>query len=159
MLSFGLTNLACYFVGMLYPIYGSFRAIESNDVKDDAQWLTYWVVYMTVEAFEVFGAFALNWIPFYYEQKLMFLIWLFAPQTRGAQFLYDNYIKPFLVKHASQFDPIFKKTEQALNSSMANKAALTFEKTAPEYGKLGNLAKTEAAKIQGVLNQQLDKTQ
>lgn len=154
MFSLGLTSVACYFVGMLYPMYASFKAIETRESGDDTQWLTYWVVYMSVETFEEFGAFIIGWLPLYYEMKLMFLIWMFAPQTHGAKFLYDTYIKPFLIQHASKIDPIFKRTEQALNSQAANTAATAFEKYAPQYGeKLANTAQAEANRIAGMLKE------
>ena len=34
-----------------------------------------------------------------------------APQTRGAQLLYDTFINPFLTQHAAKFDPIFATTK------------------------------------------------
>ena len=36
-------------VGFVYPAYMSFKAIETeDDVDDDIQWLTYWVVFGSV---------------------------------------------------------------------------------------------------------------
>ena len=44
------------------------------------------------------------WIPFYYAFKLAFLLWAMLPQTRGAMFLYDNFLKDFLKKNESRID-------------------------------------------------------
>lgn len=46
-------------------------------------------------------------IPLYYELKLCAIIWLIAPQTRGAQVVYKEAVYPLLHKYASQFDPTF----------------------------------------------------
>lgn len=49
--------------------------------------------------------------PLYYEFKLVGLLWLMAPQTKGAQLLYEAFINPFLSKHAAKFDPVFATTK------------------------------------------------
>jgi receptor expression-enhancing protein 5/6 len=41
----GGENLIVNLVGFIYPAYMSFKAISSNTINDDTQWLTYWVVY------------------------------------------------------------------------------------------------------------------
>ena len=34
-------------IGVLYPAFMSFVALETEDIEDDKLWLTYWVVYGT----------------------------------------------------------------------------------------------------------------
>ena len=46
-------------------------------------------------------------VPLYYEVKLVGLLWLMTPQTKGAQLLYETVITPFLTQHAARFDPVF----------------------------------------------------
>lgn len=91
-------------VGIFYPAYMSFKAIESDGVDDDKQWLTYWVVFAVYGFADRFLDFIFFWVPFYYPIKLLVLITLFAPQTRFAVLLYDRVIKPFLKKYESQID-------------------------------------------------------
>ncbi|KAJ2355415.1 ER membrane protein DP1/Yop1 [Coemansia erecta] len=86
--------------GFGYAAYASMNAIETPGKEDDAQWLTYWVVFGTFNVLEYFTGFLLYWFPFYYLIKLGFLVWLMMPATRGAERLYHSGIKP-LVQHAS----------------------------------------------------------
>lgn len=50
-------------------------------------------------------------VPLYYELKLVGLLWLMTPQTKGAQLLYEKFINPFLTQHAAKFDPVFATTK------------------------------------------------
>jgi receptor expression-enhancing protein 5/6 len=92
-------------IGIAYPIFWSIRAIESPDNDDDKQWLTYWVVFALFTVVDMFSGFILKFIPFYFFFKLLFLIWCFLPNFRGASLIYDV----FLIK-------IFKKYEKNLEN-------------------------------------------
>jgi receptor expression-enhancing protein 5/6 len=109
-------GLICNLVGFAYPAYASFKAVESDNKKDDVQWLTYWVVYACFNIVEVFSDFLLYWIPFYYAFKLGFLLWLFMPSTQGALFLYNHFLAPFLKSQESRIDRAMK---EAVNSGSA----------------------------------------
>lgn len=37
--------------------------------------------------------------PFYYEGKILFLLWMISSATRGGTIMYRKYIHPTLVKH------------------------------------------------------------
>jgi len=67
-------------LGMAYPVYASFKAIESADATDDTQWLTYWVVYGCFSLLECFLDTVLFWFPFYFTFKVGALAFLQAPQ-------------------------------------------------------------------------------
>ena len=94
----------CSIVGFIYPAFKSFEAIETKVKGDDTQWLVYWVIFAFFSIIEVFADFLLYWIPFYYAFKLAFLLWAFLPQTRGAKFLYDSFLKDFLKKNENRID-------------------------------------------------------
>jgi receptor expression-enhancing protein 5/6 len=91
-------------VGFLYPAFKSFQAIETKNKGDDTQWLVYWVIFAFFSIIEVFVDILLYWIPFYYAFKLAFLLWAMLPQTKGAKFLYDAFLKDFLKKNESRID-------------------------------------------------------
>jgi receptor expression-enhancing protein 5/6 len=94
----------CNLAGFVYPSYMSFKAIESAEKEDDTQWLTYWVVYGFFSVVEVFIDYILYSLPAYYALKFGFLVYLMLPQTKGAQFIYSNVIKPMLSKYEKQID-------------------------------------------------------
>ena len=91
-------------VGVLCPTYLSLKAIESPEDDDDKQFLTYWVVYGLFSIIDIFTAFLINIIPFYYTFKLAFLIWLFMPNFRGAVLVYNKLVGPLFKKYESKFD-------------------------------------------------------
>jgi receptor expression-enhancing protein 5/6 len=97
-------GVLCSVVGFVYPAFKSFETIETKTKGDDIQWLVYWVLFAFFSLIETFRDFILYWIPFYYAFKLAFLSWAFLPQTKGAKFLYDSFLKDFLKKSESRID-------------------------------------------------------
>lgn len=96
---FGIgASTLCSIIGFVYPAYQSLLAVENKNKGDDVQWIVYWVLYTFFSLIETFQNFILYWIPFYYAFKLALLLWAMLPQTRGAKFLYDNFLKDFLKK-------------------------------------------------------------
>merc|ERR1712021_129276 len=81
--------------------FKSMESIENKNRGDDVQWLVYWVIFSFFGILESFANFLLYWIPFYYAFKLAFLLWAMLPQTKGAKFLYDSFLKDFLKKENS----------------------------------------------------------
>lgn len=114
MLTSALAYYASWIFGMVFPIYASFKAIESKDPTDDVQWLTYWAVYATINALEIFLSPVVAWIPFYYEVKCLFVMWLISPQSKGAAQLYKQQLRPFLYKHEKQIDVAYDEANQLL---------------------------------------------
>ncbi|KHG12214.1 HVA22-like protein a [Gossypium arboreum] len=67
-------------ISLLYPLYASVRAIESESRADDRQWLTYWCR-----------------IPIWSYAKLIFTCWLVIPYFSGAAYVYEHYLRPFFM--------------------------------------------------------------
>eukprot|EP00921_Rhytidocystis_pertsovi_P007798 GHVQ01012947.1.p1 GENE.GHVQ01012947.1~~GHVQ01012947.1.p1 ORF type:complete len:227 (+),score=11.69 GHVQ01012947.1:497-1177(+) len=97
-------GLICDLVGFLYPAWMSFKAIETPAREDDKLWLTYWVVYAFFSIVEYFIDSILFWLPFYYVIKLGFLLYLCLPWTKGAEVVYNAFVRPQLVKHQSAIE-------------------------------------------------------
>merc|ERR1712179_425167 len=118
---FGISSLSCL-IGFVYPALKSFQAIEKKTKGDDIQWLVYWVIFSFFTILETFVDILLYWIPFYYAFKLAFLLWAMLPQTKGAKFLYDSFLKDFLKKNKSRIDAALNDAKNAA-SDMAGAAA------------------------------------
>ena len=69
------------------------------------QWMTYWIVFSMVTVCEEFidGVFGLL-VPFYYVFKIIFIIWLVSPTTRGSAFIYTKIVHPVLVRNEAEID-------------------------------------------------------
>lgn len=103
-------------VAVIYPSYWSIKAIESEEKDDDKQWLTYWVVFAVFTVFDTIGAPILHYIPFYFFIKIIFLIWCFLPNTRGALFIYEKFLIGCFKKYEAKLDKINHDFEDKFTS-------------------------------------------
>ena len=103
LLGFG-ANLIVHVVGILYPAYMSFKAIESKEEDDDKMWLTYWVVFALYNFADRFVDILFFWVPFYFVIKLVVLVYMFFPETRGAIKFYNIIARPIFKMYESQID-------------------------------------------------------
>lgn len=120
-------GIVANFIGFIYPAYQSFKCLKSRDRTDDEQWLIYWIVYSSFTVLEVLVSYIMGWIPFYYQIKLCFLVWLSHESTRGAQLLYNKYLEPLLLTHEKTIDTSINKIKNTtidLVESNTNKQLL-----------------------------------
>lgn len=100
-------------LGTLYPAYRSYKAVRTKNVKEYVKWMMYWVVFAlftTAETFtDVFIAF---WFPFYFEIKIIMLIWLLSPTTNGSSILYRKFVHPYLMKKEDKIDSLIEEAQQ-----------------------------------------------
>ncbi|CAH9092556.1 unnamed protein product [Cuscuta europaea] len=85
-------------VSLVYPLYASIRAIETKNPVDDQQWLTYWVLYSMITIFELTFAKVLEWFAIWPYVKLIATCWLVVPYFSGAAYVYEHYVRPYIVK-------------------------------------------------------------
>uniref|UniRef100_A0A8C2ZE62 Receptor expression-enhancing protein n=1 Tax=Cyclopterus lumpus TaxID=8103 RepID=A0A8C2ZE62_CYCLU len=86
--------------GTLYPAYSSYKAVKSKDVKEYVKWMMYWIIFALFTAVEVFT----DMIPFYYELKIAFVVWLLSPYTKGSSVLYRKFVHPTLSSKEKDID-------------------------------------------------------
>ena len=130
-------------VGIVLPTYWSIKAIESAEPGDDKQWLTYWAVYAIFTFFDLFANFIMRFIPFYFFVKIIFLIWCFMPNTQGAKFLYEKFIKKIFDKYEDVLDKYVKKVETGTKNAY-EKAKGTLEKNKDKIYEAGKGVKNMA---------------
>ncbi|KAK3439736.1 hypothetical protein EUGRSUZ_B00093 [Eucalyptus grandis] len=83
---------------LLYPLYASVMAIESPSKIDDEQWLAYWILYSFLTLVEMAIQPLFEWIPIWYDVKLILAAWLVLPQFQGAAFLYERLVREHILK-------------------------------------------------------------
>ena len=109
-----ITNI----IGVAYPVFMSFHALESKDTEDDdKQWLTYWVVFGLFSVTDQFAGFILHFIPFYYVLKVATLIWLFHPAFQGATYVYKELIHPY-TGHIEAFNKSLNESFDSVNQNV-----------------------------------------
>ncbi|CAG2105759.1 unnamed protein product [Medioppia subpectinata] len=86
--------------GTLFPAYSSYKAVKNRDVREYSRWMMYWIVFAIFSFVEVFtDIFVGFWLPFYYEMKILFILWLMSPYGNGSKILYLHLIHPQLTSH------------------------------------------------------------
>lgn len=84
--------------GGLYPAYASYKAVRSKNVREYVKWMMYWIVLATFSAIEQMADLCLTWLPFYYEVKILLILWLLSPATKGSSMLYKKFLHPALAR-------------------------------------------------------------
>jgi len=115
MVSVLLSRLVILTVGTIYPAYRSYKAVRTKDVREYVKWMMYWIVFAVFSLIEtVSDILVAFWFPFYYELKIVFVLWLLSPWTKGRSILPRKWIHPTLAKHERDIDALL---EQAKNES------------------------------------------
>lgn len=88
----------------VYPCYQTYKALVANKPEVTTRWLQYWMVFalftMVESIVDMVGAF----LPFFYEAKLLFMLWLSLDKFQGATYLYKRFIEPALDQHHGSID-------------------------------------------------------
>lgn len=95
--------------GTLYPAYASYKAVKTKNVKEYVKWMMYWIVFAFFTCIETFADIFVAWIPFYYELKIVFVLWLLSPATKGASIIYRKFIHQQLSKREKEIDSYIAK--------------------------------------------------
>ncbi|XP_039250136.2 uncharacterized protein LOC120327842 isoform X1 [Styela clava] len=106
--------------GTLYPAYESYKAVKSANVRQYVRWMMYWVIFALFITVETFTDILLSWLPFYYEIKVGFLIWLLSPYTKGAAFLYRKFVHPTLSRREPEIDRFLTSARERSYATMVD---------------------------------------
>ncbi|KAF3794918.1 HVA22-like protein i [Nymphaea thermarum] len=74
-------------LGYTYPAYECFKTVEKN--KPEIEQLRFWCQY---------------WLPMYGEAKLAFFVYLWCPKTKGAVYVYETFLQPYVARHETEID-------------------------------------------------------
>ncbi|CEG45878.1 Protein involved in membrane traffic (YOP1/TB2/DP1/HVA22 family) [Plasmopara halstedii] len=110
----------CLSVGMTYPAYASFKALERPESGHDKNyWLTYWIVYGALTSIETVMSPLTCIVPGYNISKTLFLFWMMLPQTKGATIVYDKLLCPYLKKKEPYVDRKLEGIQEAAESALS----------------------------------------
>ncbi|KJE93494.1 hypothetical protein CAOG_04279 [Capsaspora owczarzaki ATCC 30864] len=100
-----VSSAVCNVVSVAYPAYASFKAIKTRNIVEYQQWMMYWIVFgfFSVAAL-VLDALLGSWFPLYNEIKMLFVLWLMLPQTKGAVNIYKHFLHLKLVENEQIID-------------------------------------------------------
>jgi receptor expression-enhancing protein 5/6 len=117
------SHLLTVTVAVMYPIIMSFRALKDTEPanhEEDEQWLTYWVVYgvfiMTETCFSVLTSL----IPFYFSFKLVFLVYLMHPMTKGALHIFQVIVDPVLSRYDRKIQEVADAASKVVSQAVDN---------------------------------------
>lgn len=138
-------------LGIIYPTFKSFEAIESAGRTDDTQWLTYWVVYSFIQIVEKLLWVVLMWVPLYSVMKTALLAWLVVPQFCGAKVLYTMFIRKALQSAANQLKDIPALEDvvkpfvsgQGVGGTVPAKKTVNNDATAVSHSVIGGITSAE----------------
>ncbi|KAI8901969.1 TB2/DP1, HVA22 family-domain-containing protein [Globomyces pollinis-pini] len=111
------SKIFCYSIGFLLPAYNHYKGLKYNRLSGDGDELKYWLVMIAYLGCEILCDLVVFWFPFYYDIKLIVIIWITSSYTKGATILYSFHLSPFfdskeneLDNHFLQFEQLFKST-------------------------------------------------
>ncbi|KAI8596026.1 TB2/DP1, HVA22 family-domain-containing protein [Dissophora ornata] len=112
MLLYLLSRVVSTAAGSVYPAYASYKAINSRNNTRLTAWLMYWTVMGLFTLVEFVLDTFIFWFPFYYEIKLLFVLWMILPQTQGSIYLYQAFVDPYLSQHENDIDKALKDMQK-----------------------------------------------
>lgn len=112
MISAIVSRLVILLFGTLYPAYASYKAVRTKNVKEYVKWMMYWIVFAFFTCIETFTDILLSWFPFYYEIKVIIVLWLLSPATRGSSTLYRKFVHPMLTRREQEIDDYINQAKE-----------------------------------------------
>ncbi|XP_063040741.1 receptor expression-enhancing protein 1 [Engraulis encrasicolus] len=148
MVSWIISRVVVLIFGLLYPAYSSYKAVKSKDVREYVKWMMYWIIFALFTTAEAITDMFIYWIPFYYELKIAFVVWLLSPYTKGSSVLYRKFVHPTLSSKEKDIDEYLNQAKDKSYDTLVH------------YGRRGlnvaaNAAVMAASKGQDVLSDRL----
>jgi receptor expression-enhancing protein 1/2/3/4 len=100
-----VSHILCAWFAFALPSYSTYKALAHSASADTLQALsTYWAVIGAFLAFEQSLGLFLSWLPFYWELRTVFLLYISLPQTQGSTYVYKTCLEPWFSKNEADLD-------------------------------------------------------
>ena len=98
-----MTILTC-----IFPCYKSIQAIENKDNDEEKKaWLAFWCIYVGTLIWDNSAGIIFSMIvPYYWLFKILFFVYLMAPQVKGALVIYYAVFEPFIKNNKDKIKEI-----------------------------------------------------
>ncbi|PRQ24237.1 putative transcription factor C2H2 family [Rosa chinensis] len=106
--------LAWPLFALVYPLYSSIRAIETDSITDTHKINTYWVVFSLILLFEHAFMKLLEWFLLWPYIRLLIVFFLVMPHFDGALYVYQHLIFPCLSMDPQTVINLFSKRKESL---------------------------------------------
>jgi len=103
---------------ILHPAYSSYKAVKTKNAKEYVKWMMYWIVFAFFLVAETFTDICFYWLPFYCELKIILLLWILSPTTKGASIVYRKLLQPQISKREQDIDSCIEKASSHGYSSL-----------------------------------------
>ncbi|CAA3001926.1 Hypothetical predicted protein, partial [Olea europaea subsp. europaea] len=93
-------------LGYAYPAFECFKTVEKNrvEIQELRFWCQYWIIIAVMSVVErIFDTFV-SWLPMYDELKLALIIYLWYPKTKGTRYVYESFLRPYLLEYEKDID-------------------------------------------------------
>ncbi|KAJ3760713.1 TB2/DP1, HVA22 family-domain-containing protein [Lentinula raphanica] len=99
-------SLLCSWFAFCLPCYATYKTLAQKPIieADVQKWCMYWSVIGAFVGFEYAAGWLVSWLPFYWEIKTVFLLFLSLPQIQGSSFVYTGYMQPFFTANEKEID-------------------------------------------------------
>lgn len=105
-------RILSYFVGVLQPLYHTFKALETEGKDDDTLWLTYWMVYGFMSFLDetVLVPVVALFPVVYYALKITFMVYIV--NFNGAVVVYESALQPFFRESLEKVQEIIDDSDK-----------------------------------------------
>lgn len=109
-----MTRVVITLGSLVYPGYQSYKAVRSQNLVSQQAWLKYWLVLSVVAGLMlILEPFLVDRLPVWPLWKIVVVIFLVHPKTRGYEKIYAMVLQPQLEKHEATIDDAFDRVIKA----------------------------------------------
>ena len=124
-------NLVYFLLSVMYPAFLTAKAINNSTAfeKNGKLYLSYWVTFSFLTAFNQLFGFVLRHIPFSKFLQCLFTIWLYNHKSRGAEFLNHIFLQPLFKSKSEGSEKSLKEDLKGEANKAKEQAKETYRET------------------------------